>query len=151
QVGTSTTTTFTNTGLSANTSYCYRVTASNTNGTSGPSNTVTATTTGGGGGGCTATATVQSQWGNGYVVQPVTVTNTGTSAITGWRVTFTLPAGHTIVGMWNATPTGSGTITATNLSYNGNLGPSGSTSFGFQVSRPNGNTQLPSGYTCTAS
>ena len=103
QVGTSTTTTFTNGSLSASTSYCYRVTASNTNGTSGPSNTVTATTGGGGGtGGCSVNPVVQSAWGNGYVVQPATVTNTGTSAITGWRVTFTLPAGQSITGSWNA-------------------------------------------------
>jgi len=151
QVGTSTSTTFTNSGLAANTSFCYRVTASNTNGTSGPSNTVTGTTGGGGTGGCTATPTVQSQWGNGYVVQPVTVTNTRTTAITGWRVTFTLPSGHAIVGSWNATLSGTtGTITASNMGYNGNLGPSGSTSFGFQASRPNGDSQTATGFGCTA-
>lgn len=152
QVGTSAGTTFTNSGLAANTSYCYRVTASNTNGTSTPSSTVTATTTGGGGGGCSATPTVQSQWQDGYVVQPVTVTNTGTSATTSWRVTFTLPSGHSIVGSWNATLSGTtGTVTATNMSYNGNLGPSANTSFGFQVSRPFGNSQVVSGFTCAAS
>ena len=149
QVGTSTSTTFTNTGLAASTTFCYRVTASNANGTSGPSNTVPATTGGGTSGGCSAVPTVQSAWGNGYVVQPVTVTNTGTSAITGWRVTFTLPAGHAITGSWNATLSGTtGTVTATNMSYNGNLGPGANTSFGFQVSRPDGNTQVASGYTC---
>jgi len=152
QVGTSTTTTFTNTGLTAGTSYCYRVFASSANGTSGPSNTVTATTGGGGGGGCSVNPIVQSQWGNGYVVQPVTVTNTGTSAITGWRVTFTLPAGHSIAGSWNATLSGTtGTITATNLGYNGNLAPNANTSFGFQVSRPDGNTQVAGSYSCATS
>ena len=97
------------------------------------------------------TPVLQSQWQDGYVVQPVTVTNTRTTAITGWRVTFTLPPGHAIVGSWNATLSGTtGTINATNMSYNGNLGPNASTSFGFQVSRPNGDTQVASGYTCTA-
>ncbi len=148
QVGTSTTASFTNSGLSASTSYCYRVTASNTNGTSSPSSAVTGTTSGGGSGGCTAAATVQTQWGNGYVVQPVTVTNSGTTAITGWRVTFTLPSGHAITGSWNATLSGTtGTITASNMGYNGNLGAGASTSFGFQVSRPSG-TQTPASYTC---
>ena len=95
---------------------------------------------------------MQSQWGNGYVVQPVTVTNTGTSAITGWRVTFTLPAGHSIAGSWNATLSGTtGTITATNLGYNGNLAPNANTSFGFQVSRPDGNTQVAGSYSCATS
>jgi mannan endo-1,4-beta-mannosidase len=154
QVGTATGTSFTNTGLANNTTFRYRVTASNANGTSPPSNTVTATTGGGGPGpgGCTAAPTVQNQWGNGYVVQPVTVTNTGTSTTTSWSVTFTLPAGHSIVGSWNASLTpSSGTITATNMGYNGTLAPNGTASFGFQASRPNGNTQTPTGFTCTAS
>jgi mannan endo-1,4-beta-mannosidase len=142
-----------NTGVAANTTYRYRVIASNSAGASPPSSVVTVTTPGSGtGGGCTAVATVQTQWSSGYVVQPVTVTNTGTSATTGWTVSFTLPAGHTLAGSWNAqlTPT-SGTITATNMGYNGNLQPNGNTTFGFQVNRPNGNTQTPSGFTCTAS
>lgn len=150
QVGTSSGTAFTNSGLQANTSYCYRVTASNANGTSPPSGTVTGTTGGGGTGGCSVTPTVQSQWQTGYVVQPATVTNTTTTAIRGWRVSFTLPAGQSIVGSWNATLSGTtGTVTATNMSYNGNLAPGGRTDFGFQVSRPNGDTQTASGYTCT--
>jgi endo-1,4-beta-xylanase len=80
------------------------------------------------------------------------VTNPGSSSISGWTVTFTLPAGHQVVGSWNAQFSPSGqTITATNMSYNGNLSPSGSTSFGFQIGRPGGDTQTPSGYTCSAS
>ncbi|GIG71384.1 cellulase family glycosylhydrolase [Phytomonospora endophytica] len=151
QVGTSTAGTFTNSGLAANTTYCYRVTASNANGTSAPSGTVGATTTGTGGpSGCTAVTTVQNRWGNGYVVQPATVTNTRTTAITGWTVTFTLPAGQAITGSWNATLTGTtGTITARNMPYNGNLAAGASTSFGFQVGTPNGNTQSPGAVGCT--
>lgn len=140
-------------GLSPSTAYQFTVRARDAAGnTSGNSTAVNVTTLpGGGGGGCSATATVQTQWGEGYVIQPVTVTNTGTSSITAWTVTFTLPAGHSIVGSWNAAFTINGqTITARNMSYNGNLGPSGSTSFGFQASRPNGNTSVPSGYNCTA-
>ncbi|MEV0645777.1 cellulase family glycosylhydrolase [Phytomonospora sp. NPDC050363] len=152
QVGTSTASVFTSGGLAANTAYCFRVTASNASGTSAPSGTVTGTTSGTGTpGGCSAVATVQNQWGNGYVVQPVAVTNTGTAAVSGWRVTFTLPAGHTISGAWNATLSGtSGTITATNMGYNGGLAPGAGTAFGFQATRPNGNTQTPSGFTCSA-
>ncbi|HUR05794.1 MAG TPA: fibronectin type III domain-containing protein [Nonomuraea sp.] len=37
---------------------------------------------------------------------------------------------------------------ARNLSYNGALGPNASTAFGFQAGRPNGQTTVPSGYTC---
>ncbi|RVX45633.1 fibronectin type III domain protein [Nonomuraea polychroma] len=150
-VGSSSTTSFTDTGLSPATTYRYRVRARDAAGNQSPESAAATVTTlsGGSGGGCTATAAVQNSWSNGYVVQPVTVTNTGTSAKTGWSVTFTLPAGHTITGSWNASLTASGsTVTARNLGHNGALAPNASTSFGFQASRPDGNTQVPSGYTC---
>lgn len=99
--------------------------------------------------GCAVTGTVQSQWGTGYVVQPVTVTNVGDSVATGWTVTFTLPAGHTVTGSWNAAVSVSGqTVTAGNLAYNGRLAPGAATTFGFQAGRPGGDTATPAGYTC---
>jgi mannan endo-1,4-beta-mannosidase len=101
-------------------------------------------------GACGAAGTVQTQWGGGYVVQPVTVT-AGSSAINGWTVTFTLPSGHAITGSWNATLTINGsTVTAKPMSYNANLGAGQSTSFGFQATRPASNTSVPSGYACTS-
>lgn len=154
QVGTTTGLAFTNSGLTANTSFRYQVRAVDAAGNnSGFTPMLLATTQSGGGtgGACSIAPTTQTQWGSGYVIQPATVTNTGTATINGWTVTFTLPAGHSIVGSWNAVLTVSGqTITARNASYNGTLNAGGSTSFGFQVSRPNGNTQLPGGYTCAS-
>jgi endo-1,4-beta-xylanase len=151
QVGTSTTTSFTNTGLTPSTTFRYQVRARDAAGNTSPvSTTITVTTsaTGPGPGGCSVTPTVQTQWTGGYVLQPVTVTNTGTSAVTGWTVTFTLPAGHTLTGSWNAVLTTSGsTVTARNANYNGNLAPNASTTFGFQVARPTG-TATPTGFTC---
>ncbi|WP_214110270.1 endo-1,4-beta-xylanase [Acrocarpospora catenulata] len=150
QIATSTTNSVNLTGLTASTQYQVLVRARDGAGNlSANSALATFTTTGGGtGGGCSATATTQTQWSEGYVIEPVRVT-AGSSAITSWTVTFTLPAGHTITGSWNATLTVSGqTVTARNAAYNGNLGAGASTTFGFQVSRPNGNTSLPSGYTC---
>jgi chitodextrinase len=153
QVATSTTTSFTDGGRAANTTYRYRVRATNSAGNSGYSNIATATTTGGGGGGgCSATFTTQTSWNNGYVLQPNTVTNTGTATITSWTVTFTLPAGHTITNFWNATVTVSGqTVTARGIAgQNATLGANASTTWGFQATRPDGNTQLPQGPTCTS-
>ncbi|WP_084959628.1 GH12 family glycosyl hydrolase domain-containing protein [Thermoactinospora rubra] len=150
QVGTSTTTSFTDSGLTPATTYRYQVRARDGAGNrSQPSDPVTVTTqSGGGGGGCEVTAATQSQWGNGYVIQ-ATVTNAGSTTMNGWTVTFTLPAGHTITGHWSAEVRVSGdTVTARNLSYNGTLAPGAKASFGFQASRPNGDTRLPSGYTC---
>ncbi|MEV4569821.1 PHB depolymerase family esterase [Nonomuraea sp. NPDC049419] len=152
QVGTSATTSFTDTGLTASTTYRYQVRAYDAAGNvSEVSNTVEITTSEGGtSGGCTAVPSVQSQWGNGYVIQPLTVTNTGTSTMAGWTVTFTLPAGHTLTGSWNGTVSTSGrTVTVRNVGHNGTLAPGASTgSFGFQASRPNGDTALPSAYAC---
>ena len=152
-VGTSTTTAFAATGLAANTTYRFQVRARDAAGNlSGFSGAVTVTTTSGGGsGGCSATLTAQSQWSNGYVIQPVRVTNTGTSSISGWTVTFTLPAGHSITGSWNATVTISGqTVTARGVSHNSALAPGGFGEWGFQASRPNGNTALPGSASCTS-
>ncbi|MEO3873285.1 PQQ-dependent sugar dehydrogenase [Nonomuraea sp. B12E4] len=154
QVGTSATTSFTNTGLSPSTTYRYQVRARDAAGNLSPvSNTVMVTTSPGGGtGGCTVTATTQSQWQTGYVVQPVTVTNTGTSTTTGWTVTFSLPSGHTTTGYWNAVITpGPQIVTVRNTPNNGTLAPGQSTSFGFQVSRPSGSSGMPSGYQCSSS
>jgi len=98
----------------------------------------------------------------GYTVNPwntglttsITITNTGNTAINGWSLAFTLPAGQVITGGWSATysPT-SGAVTATNVSYNGTIAPGGSTEFGFQANHT-GNTGKPStftlnGTTCT--
>jgi endoglucanase len=153
-VGTSTTTTFASTGLTANTTYRYQVRARDAAGNlSGFSGAVTVTTSNGGGdgGGCAATLTAQSQWSNGYVIQPVRVTNNGTSTISGWTVTFTLPAGHSITGSWGATLTISGqTVTARGVGHNSTLAPGGVGEWGFQASRPNGNTALPGPASCTS-
>ncbi len=153
-VGTSPSASFANTGLAANTIYRHQVRARDAAGNlSGFSAAVTVTTAngGGGGGGCAATLTAQSQWSNGYVIQPVRVTNTGTSSISGWTVTFTLPPGHTITGSWNATLTVSGqTVTARGTGHNSALPPGGVGEWGFQGSRPNGNTALPGPASCTS-
>ncbi|MFI7700442.1 glycoside hydrolase family 3 N-terminal domain-containing protein [Nonomuraea sp. NPDC049480] len=138
------------TGLAANTSYTFAVYARDAAGNrSARSATVTVTTRPDGGtGGCSVTATVQSQWSTGYVVQ-LTVSNTGTTAVNGWTVTFTLPSGHQLTGSWNASLTVSGqSVVARNVGHNGTLGPGAGTSFGFQAGRPNGDTRLPSDYSC---
>jgi hypothetical protein len=71
-------------------------------------------------------------WNSGFTAN-VTVANTGSGAINGWALGFTLPAGQSITSSWNATLTGSsGAITARNLAYNGSIPPGANTSFGFQ-------------------
>lgn len=85
-----------------------------------------------GSGTCRVTSTV-SAWNNG-LTDNITVTNTGSSTLDGWTLTFTLRSGQTITSGWNATfsPT-SGAVTARNVGYNGTLAPGASTSIGFQA------------------
>lgn len=71
-------------------------------------------------------------WNSGFTAN-ITVTNTGSSAVNGWSLGFTLPSGQSITSSWNATITGSsGAVTARNVSYNGGIAPGGNQSFGFQ-------------------
>jgi endo-1,4-beta-xylanase len=49
-------------------------------------------------------------------------------------VTLGLPSGDTIVNIWNGADNGtSGTITVSNLSYNGSLAAGATTNWGFQA------------------
>lgn len=97
-------------------------------------------------GGCTATYTVVNQWTGGFQAQ-VTVHN-GSSARSSWQVSWMFPNGQSITQMWNASHTQSGsTVTARNVSYNGNLAPNASTTFGFLGSW-NGSNGTPTGLTC---
>ncbi|GAB2940633.1 glycoside hydrolase family 6 protein [Nonomuraea fastidiosa] len=98
--------------------------------------------------GCTAAYKVASQWNDGLQGE-ITVTNTGDAPISGWKVSWTPPSGQTISQLWNGTlSTGGGTVSVTNLSWNGALAPGATTSFGFIASGGSGD---PSALTCTAS
>ncbi|MEV1118236.1 glycoside hydrolase family 9 protein [Actinosynnema sp. NPDC049800] len=145
QVATAPGTTHTDSGLGAGT-YRYQVRARDAAGNTSAVSSSVSVTVPGGGAGCTVVATTQTQWGTGYVVQPVRITNTGTSTIT-WAVAFTLPSGHSITGSWNAAVTTSGQAVTARATRS--LAPGATAEFGFQAARPDGSTALPSGYTCT--
>ncbi|MFD8433022.1 GH12 family glycosyl hydrolase domain-containing protein [Streptomyces coelicoflavus] len=71
-------------------------------------------------------------WQDGFTAD-VTVANTGTAAVDGWQLAFTLPSGQRIGNAWNASVTPStGSVTATGVSHNARIAPGGSLSFGFQ-------------------
>ncbi len=108
----------------------------------------TTTTSGGTGKTCSAAYAVSGQWTGGF--QGAVTVTAGTSAISGWKVTWTFANGQTISQAWSATVTSSGSaVTATNLSWNGALGAGANTSFGFLGSW-NGTNSVPT-LTCTAS
>ncbi|WP_433510417.1 cellulose binding domain-containing protein [Nonomuraea sp. CA-143628] len=74
----------------------------------------------------------KSEWQGGLTAN-VTIRNTGGSPVNGWRLTFTFPGDTRITQPWNANVTQSGAaVTATNVTYNGDIPAGGSQSFGFQ-------------------
>ncbi|MFF1293346.1 MULTISPECIES: cellulase family glycosylhydrolase [unclassified Streptomyces] len=86
---------------------------------------------GGGTAACTAAYTVSSDWGGGFNAE-VKVTNTGTTAISSWKVTWTWSGSQRVTSMWNASYTQTGsTVTASNASHNGSVAAGASATFGF--------------------
>ncbi|WP_431973431.1 cellulose binding domain-containing protein, partial [Micromonospora haikouensis] len=99
---------------------------------------------------CGVTYTQVGSWSGGYEGR-LTVTNTGSAAISGWRVTFSLPSGQSLSQGWNATFGQQGSqVTVTNAAYNGQLATGGSTTAGF-IASSTGTPQAPTSLTCTSS
>lgn len=95
--------------------------------------------------GCQVVYTNASQWGSGFVAN-VNVKNLG-DPINGWNLRWTFPSGQQVSNAWNATITpSSGTVTATNMSYNAAIATNGSVEFGFQGTFSGTNT-IPSSFT----
>ncbi|MEV7801361.1 cellulose binding domain-containing protein [Microbispora sp. NPDC088329] len=114
-----------------------------------PSPSPSASPSSGGSGACRVSATVNA-WGNG-LTEDITITNTGSSALNGWSLAFTLPGGQTITNGWNATYSpNSGQVTAKNVSYNGSLPSGTSVQIGFQATHT-GNAAKPTAFTLNGS
>ncbi len=130
---TTTTTATTTTGTSPPTS-----TTTTTTGRPTTSTTVrpaaTTTTTAPNGAVLRATLEGVSTWPGGYSATFV-VANIGSSPVTSWHLGFELPAGQQLVNSWNGVASTAGqSVSVSNASWDGLLGPAGSATFGFQVS-----------------
>ncbi|MBT2441239.1 endo-1,4-beta-xylanase [Streptomyces sp. ISL-36] len=96
---------------------------------------------------CAVTYTVQSQWNTGFTAQ-VTVRNTGTTALDGWRTEWGYGSGQRVTQAWNATVTQTAArVTAASLSYNASVPPGGSVSFGLNGTW-SGTNPPPTGLSC---
>jgi poly(hydroxyalkanoate) depolymerase family esterase len=94
---------------------------------------------------CRVSDTVNA-WNSG-LTSSITITNAGTTAINGWSLAFTLPAGQSITSGWNATYSpASGAVTARNASYNGAIAAGASVGIGFQATHT-GNNGKPTAFT----
>jgi len=82
------------------------------------------------GSGCQVSWSVVNSWSGGFQLG-FTVTNTGTTATTGWNVNWSWPGAQTVSQIWNASQIQSGqAVSAASLSYNGALSAGGSATFG---------------------
>ncbi|MBS2965543.1 cellulose binding domain-containing protein, partial [Actinocrinis puniceicyclus] len=122
------------------------VTATDSTSASGSASFTWTIGTGGTGGGTCQVSYVKNEWGGGFTAN-VTVTNTGTSTVNGWTVTWSFPGDQKVTNAWNANVTQSGSaVTATNMSYNPAIAPGGNVQFGFQGTWA-GNDTSPSAFT----
>ncbi|MGA5312160.1 cellulose binding domain-containing protein [Micromonospora taraxaci] len=96
-------------------------------------------------GDCRVVYTVNA-WNSGLTAS-ISVTNTSSTPVNGWALTFTLPGGQSITSGWNAgySPS-SGAVTARNVSYNATIAPNTSVDIGFQATHT-GNSGRPSAFT----
>ncbi|MEV4328618.1 cellulose binding domain-containing protein [Microbispora rosea] len=113
--------------------------------TPSPSPSPSASPSGGTGTGPRVAYTMNS-WDGGFTAA-ISITNTGTSTIDGWTLSFTLPSGQSITSGWNATYSpSSGQVSARNVSYNGTIAPGATVDIGFQATHT-GNTAKPTAFT----
>lgn len=81
----------------------------------------------------TATFSKDSDWGTGYQAR-YTITNTGSAAVSGWQMTFTLPSTAKLGSVWDASVATSGaTANVKDRGYNASVAAGASTTFGFIV------------------
>jgi chitinase len=87
-------------------------------------------------GGLSAATAVSSHWDTGFEAT-LTVSNSGTSAVNGWRVELDLPANEAITSAWNTTMTRSGNhYVFVNADWNGTVNPGAGVSAGLEGTGP---------------
>ena len=129
--------TYADSGLTNGSTYFYKVGARNTAGVT-LSDPVSATPSGGGGGGggssnCTLTLDSTNDWGSGQVLR-VLLSNTGTTAISGWGFSFTESNPFTSSNSWSGTFAITGTqVSFTPASWNSTVAAGGNIDAGMQL------------------
>ncbi|MEU5263302.1 protein kinase [Amycolatopsis sp. NPDC021455] len=94
-------------------------------------------------GGCTAHYAVTSTWPDGAQAE-VTVHNDRPTRLSGWTVTWVLPAGTGIRDLWNGTLIRDGSsVTVTDAGWNALIEPGASATFGLNEIRAGGGAGVP--------
>jgi serine protease AprX len=104
---------------------------------------------------CAVNYSFANDWGSGFTAN-VTITNTDSTAINGWTLTWTFPGNQQITSLWNGTQTQSGTLVSVrNASYNATIAANGGkVDFGFNANY-SGSNAIPAsfalnGVTCSS-
>ncbi|MCX4759745.1 cellulase family glycosylhydrolase [Streptomyces sp. NBC_01275] len=131
-VAASTANSVTVTGLTAATAYTFAVYARDAAGNrSARSATVNVTTAAAPSGTCSVAYRVVGEWPGGFQGD-ITLRNTGTAAVTGWKLVFAFADGQTVANMWGGTPTQTGsTVSVAPASYTSTIPAGGSVTVGF--------------------
>ncbi len=110
------------TGLTASTTYYFTVKAvSAAGGVSAASNQASAATQAAAAGGCHVAYVDQNDWGSGFT-GAISITNSGSTALTTWVLTWTYAGNQALNQSWNANYTQSGhAVSLTSMSYNGSI------------------------------
>ncbi|WP_327400140.1 cellulose binding domain-containing protein [Streptomyces sp. NBC_01288] len=92
-------------------------------------------------GACVVTYRITNQWTGGFQAD-VQLTNSGSTAWSGWALGWSFADGQQIGQLWNADYTQSGAaVTARNVSWNGTVAAGSSVGFGFTGSWTGANTK----------
>jgi cellulase/cellobiase CelA1 len=87
--------------------------------------------------------TITNSWGGAFQGQ-VVVTNTGTTATTGWTVTWSFANGQVITQLWGGRVTQSGAaVSVINETWNGSLNANATATFGFNANWNNATNAIP--------
>lgn len=136
------------TGLTIGSAYTYDVVAVDSHGNpSLPSPPVTFTVPPPSNASCAVHYSVAGSWSGGFQ-GGVTITNKGSTAVSGWTLTWTWPAsGEAVTQMWGASYTQTGSaVSAVNASYDAAIGAGGGTvTFGF-LGSDTGQTTAPAAF-----
>ncbi|WP_225847157.1 glycoside hydrolase family 9 protein [Streptomyces sp. HPF1205] len=98
-----------------------------------------------GGAACAVVYKVTSSWSGGFQAD-VAVTDTGASAVNGWKLTWTFGGDQKIGNGWNGTVSQSGQkVTVTDAGYNAAIAPGGSVDIGFTATWSSSNA-APTGF-----
>lgn len=93
-------------------------------------------------GGLSCSYVVTNSWGSGFT-GAIRVTNNGSNTKSGWTATWQYSGSNRITSSWNTNLSGSNPYTATNVSWNGNIGAGQTIEFGFQANTNGGSVETP--------